>query len=420
MEKAILVTVDFRDGKKWAAEDRAKELKELVRSSGSSVEEEIVSRREAPTPDLFIGKGKYEELIRLAGKKKIDMVVFNNELTPTQLRNLEKGLRGIKVIDRTQLILDIFARHARSAEGKIQVELAQLEYLLPRLTGRGVHLSRLGGGIGTRGPGEQVLESDKRRIRQQISRLKTELKDLEKRRSSLRKRRKDAMLATVAIIGYTNAGKTTLLNKLTDSGKIAVNKLFSTLDPVGRTYKLPNNLRILFHDTVGFLYELPHFLVESFKATLEEVKEADLLVHVLDASNPRVHDLDGAVYTVLKELGAENKVMINALNKIDLVENANSLNRLKKEFNNPVLISALRGDGIDAIIERISEVLSGLVTRVKIEIPVNKMDILSMIYEHGKVHKREDRSESVYIEATIPVKLRTQIDKLKLTNIALQ
>ena len=414
MEKAILVTVDFKDGKAWSAEDRARELKELVRSNGVSTIGEIVCHRERPTPDLFIGKGKYYELVELFMKKKADVVVFNNELTPTQQRNLEKDLGDARVIDRTQLILDIFAQRARSTEGKIQVELAQLEYLLPRLTGRGIYLSRLGGGIGTRGPGEKILESDRRRIRQHISKLKIELKDLEKRRNSLRKRRKDAMLATVAIIGYTNAGKTTLLNRLTDSRKIAMDKLFSTLDPVGRIYALPNNLKILFHDTVGFLYDLPHFLVESFKATLEEVKEADLLVHVLDASNPQIHELDSAVYTVLKELGAENKTMIIALNKIDLVENENYLNRLKKEFRNCVLISASRGDGINTIIDSISGILSGLVTTINIEIPINKMDVLSMIYEHGKVHKREDRSGSVYIEATIPVKLSAQINKLKL------
>lgn len=411
MKKAILVTVDLKNEKGWTAEDRARELKELVRSSGASVEGEIVCRKEKPTPGLFIGKGKYEELVELFIEKKADIVVFNNELTPTQQRNLEEGLGDAAVIDRTQLILDIFAQHARSTEGKIQVELAQLEYLLPRLTGRGVQLSRLGGGIGTRGPGEQILESDKRRIRQHISRLKVELRNLEIRRSSLRKRRKDAMLTTVAIIGYTNAGKTTLLNRLTNSGKLAADKLFSTLDPVGRIYTLPNNIKILFHDTVGFLYDLPHFLVESFKATLEEVKQADLLVHVLDASNPQIHDLDKAVYTVLKELGAEKKTMINALNKIDLVESPGTLNRLQKDFRNCVLISALKGNRIDSLIKEISDLLSGLVTRINIELPLNKMDILNLIYEQGKVHKRENRPGSIYIEATIPVRLNDLIKR---------
>jgi len=402
--------VDLKKGESWPAGDRAAELRELACSSGASVEGEIVCRRDRPTPDLFIGKGKFEELILLARGKGIDLVIFNNELTPTQLRNLEKGLyeNGLndKVIDRTQLILDIFAQRARSMEGKTQVELAQLEYLLPRLTGRGVHLSRLGAGIGTRGPGEKILEYDRRRIRSRIGRLKVELKDLKTRREALRKRRKDAMLTSIAIVGYTNAGKTTLLNRLTDSKGIVADKLFSTLDPIARSFVLPNNLKILFHDTVGFLYDLPHYLVESFKATLEEVRMADLIIHVLDASNPRVHDLDQAVFNVLKELDADSKTIINVLNKVDLVDNVHYLKRLKKEFRDATLISALKGVGIELIIDEVSKLLSGLVTQVKIELPNTRMDLVNLIYEHGRVHRREDRPGSIYIEATIPVRLK--------------
>jgi len=406
VEKAILVTIDLKKEKGWAAEDRAAELRDLARSGGASVEGEIICHKDKPTPDLFIGKGKFEELILLSRAKSADIVIFNNDLTPTQLRNLEKGLDGIKVIDRTQLILDIFSQHARSMEGKTQVELAQLEYLLPRLTGIGIQLSGLGAGIGTRGPGEKILEYDRRRIRDRIARLKKELKDLANRRGALRKRRHDAMLTTIAIIGYTNAGKTTLLNRLTDSGKFVADKLFSTLDPVARAYTLPNKLKVLFHDTVGFLYDLPHHLVESFKATLEEVRMADVLVHVLDASNPRVHELDAAVYSVLKELGAENKTIINVLNKVDLVDNANYLKRIKKEFRDAVLMSALKGEGTGILIDEVTKLLSGLVTEVKVEIPNTKMDLVSLIYESGKVHKREDRPDSVYIEATIPTRLK--------------
>ena len=410
MEKALLITVDLKNERGWLAADRAAELKELARSSGVLVEEEIVCQREKPTSDLFIGKGKFEELVSLCNEKNIGLVVFNNDLTSTQLRNLEKGLGDIKIIDRTQLILDIFSQHAKSMEGKIQVELAQLEYLLPRLTGRGVELSRLGGGIGTRGPGEKILEHDRRRIRQRISRLKIELGDMGKRRQALRKRRKDAMLATISIVGYTNAGKTTLLNRLTDSKKLAADKLFSTLDPVARSYTLPNNLKILFHDTVGFLYDLPHHLVESFKATLEEVERADLLIHVLDASNPRVHDLDGAVYTVLKELNAGNKTIINILNKVDLVDNAPHLKRLQKEFRDAIPVSALNGQGIDLLIDKISGLLSSLVTEIKIEIPNDRMDKVNLIYENGRVSHREDRPQSVYIEAVIPVRLKKALN----------
>jgi GTP-binding protein HflX len=322
------------------------------------------------------------------------------------LRNLERGLKDIKVIDRTQLILDIFSQHARSMEGKIQVELAQLEYLLPRLTGRGVELSRLGGGIGTRGPGEKVLEYDRRRIRERIARLKKELGDLEKRRQALRKRRKDSMLVTIAIIGYTNAGKTTLLNTLTNSKKLAADKLFSTLDPVARSYVLPNNLKVLFHDTVGFLYNLPHHLVESFKATLEEVSSADLLVHVLDASNPRIQKLDEAVYSVLKELDAEQKTVINVLNKIDLVENPLVLKRLEREFKNPVSLSALKDKGIETLINEILRLLKSFVVDIELDIPNTQMALINLIYEHGKVRKRIDNADSVHIEAVIPTKLK--------------
>jgi GTP-binding protein HflX len=235
MEKAILVTVDLNNRDEWPIEARAAELKELARSSGASVAAEILCRREKPSPDLFIGKGKFEELHQLVHQKKASFVIFNNDLTPTQLRNLEKGLEDVRTIDRTQLILDIFARNARSVEGKVQIELAQLEYLLPRLTGKGIHLSRLGGGIGTRGPGEKILEYDRRRIRNQITKLKENLEDIGKRRAALRKRRSDAFFTTISIIGYTNAGKTTLLNQLTNSKKLVANQLFSTLDPVARS-----------------------------------------------------------------------------------------------------------------------------------------------------------------------------------------
>ena len=406
MEKAILVTVDLEDRCAWKAQDRANELRDLASSGRASVEHEIICRRDRPTPDLFIGKGKFEEIIAISNSKRIDLVIFNNDLTPTQLRNLEKGLEEIRVIDRTQLILDIFSQHAKSMEGKLQVEMAQLQYLLPRLVGRGIQLSRLGGGIGTRGPGEKILEYDRRRIRYRIGKLKIELKDLEKRRQGLRKRRKNAMLTSIAIIGYTNAGKTTLLNTLTNSKKLTADKLFSTLDPVSRVYTLPNKLKVIFHDTVGFLYNLPHHLVESFKATLEEVKMADIIVHVLDASNPRAHELDEAVYNVLKELAAEDKLTINALNKIDLVDNIFHLKQLERDFKNVVPISSLKGEGIGIFIDKISDLLQDFIIEIKMDIPNNRRDKLNLIYEHGKVNHREDKEHSIYIEAVVPVRLK--------------
>lgn len=406
MEKAILVTVDLDEKGEWTLEARAAELKELSRSGGASAVAEILCHRKKPSPDLFIGKGKFEELHQLVHQKKANLVIFNNDLTPTQLRNIERGLGDVRTIDRTQLILDIFARNARSVEGKVQIELAQLEYLLPRLTGKGIHLSRLGGGIGTRGPGEKILEYDRRRIRDQITRLKEKLSDIGTMRAALRKRRSEAFLTTISIIGYTNAGKTTLLNQLTNSKKLVADRLFSTLDPVARSYVLPNNQKILFLDTVGFLHNLPHHLVEAFKSTLEEVRMADILLHVLDASSEKIHDEDKAVYKVLKELGAGDKIIINVMNKSDLAPNPDYMNRLKKDFRNPVFVSALTGDGIPLLIEEISELLSGLVTEIKIEIPNNRMDMVNLIYENGKVNRREDRAESVYLEAVIPIRLK--------------
>jgi len=406
MEKAILVTVDMNEKLEWPLEARAAELKELARSSNASVVAEILCHKEKPSPDLFIGKGKFEELCQLVYQKKANLVIFNNDLTPTQLRNIEKGLADIRTIDRTQLILDIFAKNARSVEGKVQIELAQLEYLLPRLTGKGIHLSRLGGGIGTRGPGEKLLEYDRRKIKRSILKLKEKLLNIEKRRTALRKRRSEAILTTVAIIGYTNAGKTTLLNQLTNSKNLVANQLFSTLDPVARSYTLPNNQKVLFLDTVGFLHNLPHHLVEAFKSTLEEVKMADILLHVLDASSEKIHEQDEAVYKVLKELKAENKIVIEVLNKIDLVDNPDRINRLKKDFEKSTLVSSLTGLGMSMLIEEISQLLSGLVTDIKIDIPNNRMDLVNLIYENGKVNHREDRLESVYLEATIPVRLK--------------
>ena len=406
MEKAILVTVDLKNERDWPVEDRAAELRELVVSSRVFIESEIACRRERPTPDLFIGKGKFNELRKIADSKKIDVVIFNNDLTPTQLRNLEAGLGNIKVIDRTQLILDIFSQHAKSMEGKIQVELAQLEYLLPRLTGRGVYMSRLGGGIGTRGPGEKILEYDRRKISHKISKLRSELRDLEKRRYALRNKRKDAMLTSIAIVGYTNAGKTTLLNRLTDSKRLVADKLFSTLDPVARSYTLPNNLKVLFHDTVGFLHKLPHNLIESFKATLEEIKNADLLIHVLDASNPRIHEIDRAVHEVLKELDSGNKTIISVLNKKDLVDSADYIRRLEKRFSDSVAVSALKDIDIGLLIDKILALLADLVTYIRIEIPINRMDLVNMIYSQGKVHKRQNTFNSVLIEATIPTRIK--------------
>jgi GTP-binding protein HflX len=356
MERATTVTVDLGKREEWTAEERSTELRELAFSAGATVIEELIVRREKIEPASYIGKGKVEEIAQACAEKNISVVIFNNDLSGTQQRNLEDAIKR-KVIDRTQVILDIFARRAHSNEGKAQVELAQLMYLLPRLTGKGIHLSRLGGGIGTRGPGEKKLEVDRRRIRARIARLERELDDLMKRRAMMRKKRERFSLPTVAIIGYTNVGKSTLLNALTNSGVMVQNKLFSTLDPTVRQFILPDKKKILFIDTVGFIDNLPHHLVEAFKATLEEVVEADILLHVIDISHKKAKEQSDAVYGVLDEIGAKDKTIITALNKTDKVENPVVIEKARVYFSGAIPISAVKKEGFRELSETITQAL---------------------------------------------------------------
>ena len=410
MEKAILVTADFGKRGAWTAKERSSELAELARSTGARVlKEEIVHRHEI-NPASFIGKGKLEELAALSAGLGANIVIFNNDLTGTQQKNLEEALR-VKTIDRTQLILDIFARHAYSNEGKLQVELAQLLYLLPRLTGKGIHLSRLGGGIGTRGPGEQKLEVDRRRIRDRITHLKKELENLSRRRAMMRKNRSRFSMLTIAIIGYTNVGKSTLLNALTDSRVTVQDKLFSTLDPTVRKLIMPNKQKVLLIDTVGFLDDLPHHLIEAFKATLEEVVEADLLLHLVDAGHPRAKEQYDAVYKVLEKIGAKEKRVLTVLNKIDKVAEPAAIEGLKASFGGALAISALKKEGFDKLIEKISFYIKDFMTIIKIRIPASQSKALSMIYENGLVTKKEYQDDSVYIEAELPIKVRDMLYK---------
>ncbi len=291
MEKALSVVIITDRIKKdnWGADDISSEFDELVRSARVKLTDRIVCNLKIPSSALLLGKGKMDQIHGLAESQDINTVIFSENLSGTQQKNIEDAI-GVKTIDRTQLILDIFARHAKSSEGKIQVELAQLEYLLPRLVGKGIILSRLGGGIGTRGPGEQKLEIDRRRVRARIDKLRRNLESVTKQRTMRRRKRERFSMLTVAIIGYTNAGKSTLLNALTGSDILVDKMLFSTLDPTIRKYTLPNNQNILFIDTVGFIYKLPHNLIEAFKATLEEVVEADVLLHLLDMSHPKIKE----------------------------------------------------------------------------------------------------------------------------------
>ena len=352
MEQALLVTVDLHKRAEWTAEERSRELGELARSAGAKVVREEIVRRHSICPATFIGSGKAEELSALCKAESINIVIFNSDLTGTQARNLAEIL-GVKTIDRTQLILDIFAKRARSNEGKVQVELAQLLYLLPRLQDKGIELSRQGGGIGTSGPGEQKLEVDRRRIRTRIFRLEKEMESLRKRREMMRKRRERFAIPMIAIIGYTNAGKSTLLNALTGSDVIVKDKLFATLDPTVRRFRMPSGQEALFVDTVGFLSDLPHHLIEAFKATLEEVTNADIILHLVDASHPKAIEQSQATNKVLEEIGAEGKPIITVLNKTDKVTGPDTIARLKVHFKEAVAISALKKEGFDKLIDAI-------------------------------------------------------------------
>lgn len=410
MERALLVTVDFGRDAEWTAEERSQELAELAASAGAKVVREETVKRDDPNPAYFIGSGKVQEIAVFCAEERIDTVIFNNDLSGTQQKNLEDVIRR-KVVDRTQLILDIFARHAHSNEGKVQVELAQLMYMLPRLTGKGVQLSRLGGGIGTRGPGEQKLEVDRRRIRTRIAKLKDELETLGERRGMMRKKRERFSLITIAIIGYTNVGKSTLLNALTSSDVIVQDKLFSTLDPTVRKFVLPNKQKVLFIDTVGFLVHLPHHLVEAFKATLEEVVDADLLLHVVDVSHPKMREQAAAVYKVLEEIGAHDRKVVTVVNKIDKLTETGVLERARAYFDNAVAISALKREGFDALVDTLIRHIKDSVAKVTLTIPQADTRTLSLIYENGLVAKAEYEGSDVHIEAEVPLRIKNILSK---------
>lgn len=402
MERALLVTIKLHSEKdKWQLEDVAEELEELTQATGAQVLDNITCVCDRPTANFFIGKGKVEEIALLAQEENADTVIFSHDLSGTQQRNLEDEI-GIKTIDRTQLILDIFARHARSLEGKTQVELAQLQYLLPRLVGKGIMLSRLGGGIGTRGPGEQKLEVDRRQISKRIDKLKDDLKDLHGHRLTMSKRRKDKAIPVVALIGYTSAGKSTLLNALTDAGQEVSESLFTTLDPLHKSFTLPNGEHIIISDTVGFLHNLPHHLIEAFKATLEEVVQSDLLLHVLDAGHPRVYEHNKAVISVLEQLHAQDKPMITVLNKIDLLDDKTWLQRLKSDFPNSVDISAKFKQNLGVLLDIIQGNFIARMVRLELMVPHSRMDLVDLFYREGRVETVE------YLQKGIKIKVNLQ------------
>ncbi len=402
MEKALLVTVKIHDKiDKWSLEDSAKELEELTAACGVMVIDNVTCYIDAPTANYFIGSGKANEIALKCQEVEADTVIFNHDLSGTQQRNLEDVI-GKKTIDRTQLILDIFAQHANSLEGKLQVELAQLEYLLPRLTGKGVVLSRQGGGVGTSGPGEKKLEVDRRRIRKRLARLRADLDHTILHRKTIKSKRSDNAVASVALVGYTNAGKSTLLNAFTNAGQVVKDGLFTTLDPLTKGLKLPNGENIILSDTVGFLHNLPHNLIEAFKATLEEVTDVDLLLFVLDSSHPQIYDHYAAVLDVLTQLKAKNKPTIIVLNKVDLLEDKAWQAKLQDDFQNSVFVSATLKQNLEGLLNKIEEVFKDRVALIKISIPHSRMDLVDFFYRKGKVIEIEYEQEGIKITVSLP------------------
>jgi GTP-binding protein HflX len=402
-ERVALIGLAPDKAHKHEAEQSLDELGGLVRAAGGRPSLRMIQERPRPDPATFLGRGKLQELVAACDEQRIDLAVFDHELTPTQLRHLEEALR-LRVIDRTQLILDIFAKRARTREGQSQVELAQLQYLLPRLTGHGTELSRLGGGIGTRGPGETKLETDRRRIRRRIATIAAGIKDIRERRARLRERRQKSDVPTVALVGYTNAGKTTLFNLLTGEGAEASDALFVTLDPLLRKVKLPDRRELLVSDTVGFIDRLPHTLVAAFRGTLEEVRDADALLHVIDAS---AEDLDrrvAAVRTVLKDVGAEEVPCVEVYNKADKL-GAEERRRLAASSPDAAVISALRGQGRTELLERVVGTLGLGTSRVTLRCdPDSEAGRRGMtwVYRHGHVVRHVNRAGRAHIDADVP------------------
>lgn len=396
-EKAVLICADTGE---YDAESSLVELSELAKTAGAEVVCEIVQKREAPDGATYIGSGKLKELCDFCRSNEVDVIIADGELSPSQQRNIENET-DVRVIDRTTLILDIFAMRALSGEGKLQVELAQLKYLLPRLGGKGVSMSRLGGGIGTRGPGETKLETDRRHIRRRISSLEAELKELEARRARYRERRKKDGAVTVALVGYTNAGKSTLMNALTNAGVLAENKLFATLDPTARALTLPDGRTVILIDTVGFIRRLPHKLVEAFKSTLDEAVDADVIIDVCDASSPECSEHFKVTEALLEELGCTGKPIITALNKCDVSGDDATIPLL----GNTVRISAKNGDGLSELLLMTQKLLPPTRKRIKLLLPFNKGALASQLRKDGVVHSEEYTAQGLLLDVTADVRM---------------
>jgi GTP-binding protein HflX len=428
-ERAILVGVELTstrqrprgssDSTGSQTEESVDELATLAQSAGAQVAGRVIQRRERPDAATLIGSGKVDELRASIQSSGADLVVFDNELTPTQQRNLERAL-DVRLIDRTQLILDIFARRARTREGQLQVELAQLTYILPRLTGKGIEMSRLGGGIGTRGPGETQLETDRRKISRRIKTIKDDLVHVRAGRSIQRRQRQSVPLATIALVGYTNAGKSTLFNRLTGAHVVADARMFATLDPTVRHITLPSNRRVLLSDTVGFIRNLPTTLVQAFRATLEEVVEAELLLHIVDVSGPHAADDTAHVFRVLGEIGVQDTPQILVMNKMDLLPEPTldveaAAQRILGGIDgkvppNAVRMSARTGEGLDsllAIVDR--ELILDPVAPARFRFPIDEGAALHMLHEGARVTSQKYTGEYCEVEADVPESIRRRL-----------
>lgn len=404
-QRVVLAAVDTGE---YDVKVSLDELEELAETAGAQTVAKIYQRRPSFDPATCIGEGRLQELTQFCKTNDIELVIFDHELSPAQISNVEKVCE-IPVIDRTMLILDIFAQRAVTAEGKLQVELAQLKYRLPRLTGMGTELSRLGGGIGTRGPGESKLETDRRHIRRRISALQEQLEKLEKRRGLLRERRKKDGVTTVAIVGYTNVGKSTLLNALTDAGILAEDKLFATLDPTSRALMLPDGRQVMLVDTVGLVRRLPHQLVEAFKSTLEEAVGADLLWCVCDISSEEVQEQISVTRSLMQELGVENTPVLTILNKCDRIsESPLALNPLT------AVISAKTGFGLDTLLKKTACALKPTHQRMHLLIPYDKSGLVNEIIEKGKVFEQEFTENGTKIDALVDLKILYKVKEYKL------
>lgn len=406
--QALLVSVDTGE---YDSEASLEELKELVKSAGAEPVLTITQNLKRPETGTYVGTGKLEEIAEVCRQQEIDLLVFDCELTPTQIRNIEQAT-DTRTIDRTMLILDIFALRARSKEGKLQVELAQLKYLMPRLTGKGVAMSRLGGGIGTRGPGETKLETDRRHISRRMETLKDELAEVEQHRNMLRKRREKDGVITCAIVGYTNAGKSTLMNYLTDAGVLAQDKLFATLDPTSRALKLPCGVTVMMIDTVGLVRRLPHHLVEAFRSTLEEAALSDIILNVCDASSEEARTHMKVTTDLLDSLGCGDTPIITVLNKCDLLTDESFI----PQFDNCVRISAKNGTGIEDLLNSIDNNLPVRVKKLTLLIPFSDAGLVAEIRKKANLISEEYLAEGIKVEAVIDEQLYARVGKYEIND----